>query len=82
MFITAFPNRRHENDKSEMVDLILETTGKDVPDNADLMILQILHHAIGFVDSPRVNAGLDENLFDIFEQSIAHRVSFGTSTTC
>ncbi|KAH9996182.1 hypothetical protein F4779DRAFT_623090 [Xylariaceae sp. FL0662B] len=39
-------------------------------DSLNAMIQNILRQCIGFVDIPS-NAGLDDNLFDIFEQSIA-----------
>lgn len=39
----------------------------------DSIISRVLRHVIGFVNAPN-NAGLKENVFHIFEQSIAYRV--------
>lgn len=74
-FITAFPDRWHQSRNADLLTHITQNISGDLPPTLNSMIIQILHHTIGFVDAPR-NAGLDENIFDIFEQSIAHRVCF------
>lgn len=71
-FITAFPDRWHQSRNADLLTHITQNISGDLPPTLNSMIIQILHHTIGFVDAPR-NAGLDENIFDIFEQSIAHR---------
>lgn len=43
-----------------------------------VLIAHILQLTTGFVDAPE-NAGLDLNLIEIFEQSIAHHVSLGVT---
>jgi hypothetical protein len=52
---------------------ITQTMNKDLPETVDTTILEILDRTMGFIDAPN-NAGLDDNLFDIFEESIAGQV--------
>ncbi|KAF4964065.1 hypothetical protein FSARC_7966 [Fusarium sarcochroum] len=68
--ITAFPDRGH-SDKPELLSEISGALESDRPVTLDLMISRMLKCLVRFVDAP-TNAGLDENLFHIFEQSIAH----------
>lgn len=72
--ITAFPERWHEGQEDDILSHIFGPIWDTPPSSLDQMISNILQQCIGFVDAPS-NAGLDENLFDIFEQSIAKVVS-------
>ncbi|KAK4201369.1 hypothetical protein QBC40DRAFT_306018 [Triangularia verruculosa] len=71
-FITAFPDRCNGNDKPDLLAYISQVMGQNHPISLESMIIQLLQLVVGFVDALN-NAGLDENLFDIFEQSIAYR---------
>ncbi|CAH0056343.1 unnamed protein product [Clonostachys solani] len=71
--ITAFPDRRHEVQQPNLSAQILKGLGNQPPLSMGLMISRILKYTTEFVDAP-TNAGLNENLFHIFEQSIAYRV--------
>ncbi|KAH8680283.1 hypothetical protein BGZ61DRAFT_520125 [Ilyonectria robusta] len=70
--ITAFPDRRHPAQEHNLLAQISEALRTQPPLNMGSMISLMLKYATGFVDAP-TNAGLDENLFHIFEQSIAYR---------
>ncbi|KAI0184829.1 hypothetical protein EV127DRAFT_223845 [Xylaria flabelliformis] len=69
--ITAFPDRWHQGQETDLLSHISQVIEGDLPSTVDSMIIQILHSTIGFMDTPN-NAGLDENLFDIFNEMIAH----------
>ena len=68
--ITAFPDRWDQGSEDDLAGHISRQLGQEPPNTLDETIVQIVYGAAGFVDGP-TNAGLDENLFDIFEQSIA-----------
>ncbi|XXG97478.1 hypothetical protein Hte_003780 [Hypoxylon texense] len=68
--ITALPERWHKDQEGDILSHILRSIYDSPPSSLDQMIQNILNGCIGFVDAPS-NAGLGENLFDIFEQSIA-----------
>ncbi|RYC55422.1 hypothetical protein CHU98_g10785 [Xylaria longipes] len=69
--ITAFPDRWHQGQETDLLSHISQVIEGDLPSTVDSMVIQILHSAIGFMDTPN-NAGLDGNLFDIFNEMIAH----------
>ncbi|PQK17488.1 hypothetical protein BB8028_0007g06830 [Beauveria bassiana] len=70
--VTALADRvGSDGQKSPLIASLSEAMHHDPPPSLDLMIIQIIKAATNFVDAP-ANAGLGENLFDIFEQSIAH----------
>lgn len=72
--VTAFPDRRHQDPRQPILSANISKDLKDNPPSTmGSMICRILKHATGFVEAPN-NAGLSENLFHIFEQSIAYRV--------
>lgn len=71
--VTAFPDRSSQDENSDLLTHISQTLVNDSPINLDDMIKKILDQTMQFLDAP-VNAGLNENLLDIFEQSIAFRV--------
>ncbi|KAI1079005.1 hypothetical protein F5B20DRAFT_591008 [Whalleya microplaca] len=68
--LTAFPERWCESQEDDILTHVLRNISEYPPCSLDEMIQDILRQCIGFVDAPS-NAGLDGNLFDIFEQSIA-----------
>ncbi|VUC35618.1 unnamed protein product [Clonostachys rosea] len=70
--ITAFPDRRHEVQQPNLSVQIFKGLESHPPLNMGLMISRLLKYTTEFVDAP-TNAGLNENLFHIFEQSIAYR---------
>ncbi|KAI1381286.1 hypothetical protein F4677DRAFT_121139 [Hypoxylon crocopeplum] len=70
IIITALPERWHGGYEKDILGHILGNISDSPSSSLDQMIENILQSCIGFVDAPS-NAGLDENLFDIFEQSIA-----------
>jgi hypothetical protein len=80
--ITAFPNRHTQTRRGQNIDLITHIDqvmrSDDLPQTMDSMIAQFVLRLVGFVDEPH-NAGLDENVFDIFEQSIADCVRLTSS---
>ncbi|SCB65560.1 unnamed protein product [Fusarium graminearum] len=69
--VTACPDRRHpyQSNLSEQISATVQTSP---PSTMDSIISRVLRHVIGFVNAPN-NAGLKENVFHIFEQSIAYR---------
>ncbi|RSL57767.1 hypothetical protein CEP54_008159 [Fusarium duplospermum] len=69
--ITALPDHQHQRDKPNLFNHISGVMGQEQSPSLDSMILRMIKCAIDFVDMPII-AGLNENLFDIFEQSIAH----------
>lgn len=78
--ITALPERWHKDQEGDILSHILRSIYDSPPSSLDQMIQHILNGCIGFVDAPS-NAGLGENLFDIFEQSIAKVVSMLDKST-
>ncbi|CAG9989564.1 unnamed protein product [Clonostachys byssicola] len=70
--ITAFPDRRHDIQQPNLSVQISKGLDTHPPLNMGLMISRLLKYTTEFVDAP-TNAGLNENLFHIFEQSIAYR---------
>lgn len=71
--LTAFPDRCCKTGKPNLLESISRSFTQRPPPTMQAMLIQILRHALDFIDAP-TNAGLDENVFDIFEQSIAYRV--------
>jgi hypothetical protein len=71
--ITAFPDRRHEVQQPNLSVQIFKGLETHPPLSMGLMLSRLLKYTTEFVDAP-ANAGLNENLFHIFEQSIAYRV--------
>ncbi|OAR05723.1 hypothetical protein LLEC1_04961 [Akanthomyces lecanii] len=69
--VTALADRLHPDAEKRLAPTLSNTMQQDPPPSLDMMIVQIIKAATNFVDAP-ANAGLSENLFDIFEQSIAH----------
>ncbi|XEV04546.1 hypothetical protein FSHL1_009833 [Fusarium sambucinum] len=69
--VTAFPDRRHPH-QSDLSERITETIRTSPPLTIDSLISRLLRDVTGFVDAP-TNAGLSENVFHIFEQSVAYR---------
>ncbi|EEU38401.1 uncharacterized protein NECHADRAFT_34651 [Fusarium vanettenii 77-13-4] len=70
--ITALPDRRHPiKEQSTFVARICKIMEQDRPLSLDSMFLQMMKCAFDLVDAPPI-AGLNENVLDIFEQSIAH----------
>ncbi|KAK6355051.1 hypothetical protein TWF696_004177 [Orbilia brochopaga] len=76
-FITAFPGCCRQDMNADLLRYISETMKWDPPPTPDSTIIRLLQSVIGFVDGPN-NAGLDENVFDIFEQSIALQAQLET----
>ncbi|KAL2683356.1 hypothetical protein Neosp_007826 [[Neocosmospora] mangrovei] len=71
--VTAFPDRQHQDLRQPILSANISKDLKDNPPSTmSSMICRILEHVTGFVEAPN-NAGLSENLFHIFEQSIAYR---------
>ncbi|CAH0030148.1 unnamed protein product [Clonostachys rhizophaga] len=70
--ITAFPDRRHEVQQPNLSIQIFKGLETHPPLSMGLMVSRLLKYTTEFVDAP-ANAGLNENLFHIFEQSIAYR---------
>uniref|UniRef100_A0A8H7N886 Uncharacterized protein n=1 Tax=Bionectria ochroleuca TaxID=29856 RepID=A0A8H7N886_BIOOC len=70
--ITAFPDRRHEVQQPNLSVQIFKGLETHPPLSMGLMLSRLLKYTTEFVDAP-ANAGLNENLFHIFEQSIAYR---------
>ncbi|KAI2602644.1 hypothetical protein GGR54DRAFT_491359 [Hypoxylon sp. NC1633] len=70
IIITAFPERWHGGYEKDILGHILGNLYDSPPSSFDQMVGSILQSCVGFVDAPS-NAGLDENLFNIFEESIA-----------
>ncbi|KAI1473225.1 uncharacterized protein F4812DRAFT_412023 [Daldinia caldariorum] len=76
-FITAFPDRSYSSSEVELLTQISQGMAEDLPATIDSTIMKVLDSVVGFVDAPS-NAGLDENVFDIFEQSIAYEAQAET----
>ncbi|KAI8717113.1 hypothetical protein NCS52_00785900 [Fusarium sp. LHS14.1] len=71
--VTAFPDRQHQDLRQPILSANISKDLKDNPPSTmSSMICRILEHVTGFVEAPN-NASLSENLFHIFEQSIAFR---------
>lgn len=68
--VTALPERWDESEKLDTFYHILRCIWNEPPPSLDQMIFTILQQCLSFVDAP-LNSGLNENLFNIFEQSIA-----------
>lgn len=71
--LTAFPDRCCKTGKPNLLASISQSFTQRPPATMQAMLIQILRHVLDFIDAP-TNAGLDENVFDTFEQSIAYRV--------
>ncbi|KAI2784400.1 hypothetical protein F4815DRAFT_441468 [Daldinia loculata] len=71
-FITAFPDRLYNGSEVKLPTQISQDMAEDLPVTIDSTITKILDRIVGFVDAPS-NAGLDENVFGIFEESIAYQ---------
>jgi len=67
--ITAFPERWNIGPNSLLDQILLHPTTTSLED----ALFRIVRETVGFVDEP-CNAGLDENWYSIFEQSIADQV--------
>ncbi|KAK6957082.1 hypothetical protein Daesc_002367 [Daldinia eschscholtzii] len=76
-FITAFPDRSYRSSGVELLTQIPQDMADDLPETIDSTIVRVLDSVVRFVDAPS-NAGLDENVFDIFEQSIAYEAQAET----
>ncbi|KAI1805357.1 hypothetical protein F4811DRAFT_552000 [Daldinia bambusicola] len=76
-FITAFPDRSYNSSEVELLTQISHDMAEDLPATIDSTIVKVLDSVVGFVDAP-CNAGLSENVFDIFEQSIAYEAQAET----
>ncbi|KAK5654203.1 hypothetical protein OQA88_7377 [Cercophora sp. LCS_1] len=70
--ITAFPDRCCKTSKPNLLSTISQSFTQRPPATMQAMLIQVLRHVVDFIDSPD-NPGPDENLSDIFEQSIAYR---------
>lgn len=68
--ITAFPNRWHNDQTPDVLGHIVGRIWDFPPSSLDQMIFDIIRQCVGFVDAP-TNAGLNWNLFTIFEKSIS-----------
>ncbi|OAP54920.1 hypothetical protein AYL99_10620 [Fonsecaea erecta] len=68
--ITAFPDRWHQGQEDDLLTYLSRMFLKHPPYSMQSMIKWILCNCTAFIDAP-CNAGLDENCFEIFEQSIA-----------
>ncbi|KAK0616732.1 hypothetical protein B0T14DRAFT_523713 [Immersiella caudata] len=69
-FITAFPNRCCKTVEPDLLAHLCQSFEARPPTSMESMITRVVRHAVDFLDGP-TNAGLDNNVFDIFEQSIA-----------
>ncbi|KAF5228923.1 hypothetical protein FAUST_10722 [Fusarium austroamericanum] len=69
--VTACPDRRHPYEQN-LSERVSESIKSSPPSAMDSVASRILRHVIGFADAP-TNAGLNENMLHIFEQSIAYR---------
>ncbi|OBS23185.1 hypothetical protein FPOA_03740 [Fusarium poae] len=69
--ITAFPDRRHPY-QTNLSERITENIKASPPSTIASVISRLLREVTGFVDAP-TNAGLTDNVFHIFEQSVAYR---------
>jgi hypothetical protein len=67
--ISAFPDRWCIGPNSLLDQMLLHPTTASLQD----ALFRIVRETVGFVDEP-CNAGLDENWYSIFEQSIADQV--------
>jgi len=76
--VTAISDRWHHDREADLLGSITLLMDKSPPQSIEETIDQILSACIGFVDAP-YNAGLEVNVFDIFEQSIATVVSIRAS---
>ncbi|KAK1751389.1 hypothetical protein QBC47DRAFT_434406 [Echria macrotheca] len=70
--ITAFPDRCCKIPSPDLLKHICQSLETDPCETMESNIVRILRHTLGFLDAP-TNAGLQHNLFDIFEQSISFR---------
>ncbi|KUI74192.1 hypothetical protein VM1G_10037 [Cytospora mali] len=68
--LTSFPDRWSQVQDDDLMTYILRSLARFSPTTTDSMLNRLLNLCARYIDLPS-NASLDDNCFDIFEQSIA-----------